>query len=284
MSLQVLDALNCPLAGVNLIEASAGTGKTWTIAALYLRLLLEDVDGEAPPGIDSLLVVTYTKAATAELRERLRQQLSDFLAVLQGEPTNNPFLQALADRFAPGSGRDLAIQRLQAAISGFDAAAIYTIHGFCQRVLTDAAFESGQTFAAELVSDDDRLLVEVVDDFWRQRVVTSPLLSQVLAEAGETPDGWLAEIRPWLAKPYLQVVQPVRTICSRPCSRWNSTGTRWPPTRPPCRPGLICCWLPRASRPPATARPSWNAAWTSCSSGWPSRTACPFSARTPSNS
>ena len=208
MSLQVLDALNCPLAGVNLIEASAGTGKTWTIAALYLRLLLEDVDGEAPPGIDSLLVVTYTKAATAELRERLRQQLSDFLEVLQDKPTGNPFLQALAARFAPGSGRELAMQRLQAAISGFDAAAIYTIHGFCQRVLTDAAFESGQTFAAELVSDDDRLLVEVVDDFWRQRVVTSPLLSQVLAEAGETPDGWLAEIRPWLAKPYLQLVQP----------------------------------------------------------------------------
>ena len=138
MSLQVLDALNCPLAGVNLIEASAGTGKTWTIAALYLRLLLEDVDGEAPPGIDSLLVVTYTKAATAELRERLRQQLSDFLEVLQDQPTNNPFLQALAARFAPGSVRELAMQRLQAAISGFDAAAIYTIHGFCQRVLTDA--------------------------------------------------------------------------------------------------------------------------------------------------
>jgi exodeoxyribonuclease V beta subunit len=198
MSLQALDALNCPLAGVNLIEASAGTGKTWTIAALYLRLLLEDVDGEAPPGIDSLLVVTYTKAATAELRERLRQQLSDFLAVLQGEPTNNPFLQALADRFAPGSGRDLAVQRLQAAISGFDAAAIYTIHGFCQRVLTDAAFESGQTFAAELVSDDDRLLVEVVDDFWRQRVVTSPLLSQVLAEAGKRRmAGWRKSAPGW---------------------------------------------------------------------------------------
>ena len=208
MSLQALDALNCPLAGVNLIEASAGTGKTWTIAALYLRLLLEEVNGEAPPSIDSLLVVTYTKAATAELRERLRQQLSEFVEVLQGKQAGNAFLQALAARFAPGRVRDLALQRLQGAISGFDAAAIYTIHGFCQRVLTDAAFESGQTFAAELVSDDDRLLVEVVDDFWRQRVVSSPLLSQVLAEAGETPDGWLAEIRPWLAKPYLQVVQP----------------------------------------------------------------------------
>ena len=208
MSMQVLDALNCPLAGVNLIEASAGTGKTWTIAALYLRLLLEEVNGEAPPGIDRLLVVTYTKAATAELRERLRQQLADFLEVLQHKQPGNPFLQALAQRFPAGQVRDLAMLRLQEAISGFDAAAIYTIHGFCQRVLTDAAFESGQTFAAELVSDDDRLLVEVVDDFWRRRVVTSPLLSQVLAEAGETPDGWLMEIRPWLAKPYLQVVAP----------------------------------------------------------------------------
>jgi exodeoxyribonuclease V beta subunit len=210
MSLQVLNALECPLAGVNLIEASAGTGKTWTIAALYLRLLLEEVNGEAPPGIDSLLVVTYTKAATAELRERLRQQLTDFLEVLQGRQQGSDFLQALAQRFAPGAARDLAVLRLQEAITGFDGAAIYTIHGFCQRVLTDAAFESGQTFAAELVSDDDRLLVEVVDDFWRRRVVTSPLLSQVLAEAGETPDGWLAEIRPWLAKPYLQMVMPVQ--------------------------------------------------------------------------
>ncbi|MBV8681029.1 MAG: UvrD-helicase domain-containing protein, partial [Aquitalea sp.] len=94
MSMQVLDALNCPLAGVNLIEASAGTGKTWTIAALYLRLLLEEVNGEAPPGIDRLLVVTYTKAATAELRERLRQQLADFLEVLQHKQPGNPFLQA----------------------------------------------------------------------------------------------------------------------------------------------------------------------------------------------
>ena len=208
MSLQVLNALDCPLAGVNLIEASAGTGKTWTIAALYLRLLLEEVAGEAPPGIDRLLVVTYTRAATAELRERLRRQLSDFLQVLQGEQLGNDFLQQLAQRFPAGAARDLAMLRLQEAISGFDAAAIYTIHGFCQRVLTDAAFESGQTFAAELVSDDDRLLVEVVDDFWRRRVVTSPLLSQVLAESGETPDGWLTEIRPWLAKPYLQMVAP----------------------------------------------------------------------------
>ncbi|MPQ72339.1 AAA family ATPase, partial [Pseudomonas sp. MWU12-2323] len=66
--------------GVNLIEASAGTGKTWTIAALFARLLLEDSDGQPPPTIDRLLVVTYTKAATAELRERLRRRLGEMLA------------------------------------------------------------------------------------------------------------------------------------------------------------------------------------------------------------
>ncbi len=81
-----LDALNCPLSGINLIEASAGTGKTWTIAALYTRLLLEDApDGTPPPTLDRLLVVTYTKAATAELRERLRRRLVELWQLLDGQ-------------------------------------------------------------------------------------------------------------------------------------------------------------------------------------------------------
>nr|WP_199066526.1 exodeoxyribonuclease V subunit beta [Chromobacterium sp. ASV5] len=206
--IQALDALHCPLSGINLIEASAGTGKTWTIAALFARLLLEESDGETPPTIDQLLVVTYTKAATAELRERLRRRLTELAAALAEEPCDDDFLLRLAERFPPGPARDLARQRLNAAITGFDAAAIYTIHGFCQRVLTDAAFESGQTFEAELVSDDDGRLAEIVDDFWRRRIVDDPLLSQVLVEQGETPDGWLAEIRPYLSKPYLRLRAP----------------------------------------------------------------------------
>lgn len=207
---QALDALNCPLTGINLIEASAGTGKTWTIAALFARLLLEERDGQPPPGIDQLLVVTYTKAATAELRERLRRRLSELAQTLagDGDPGGDPFLPALAARFPPGPVRTLALQRLNAAITGFDAAAIYTIHGFCQRVLTDAAFESSQTFEAELVSDDEDRLVEIVDDFWRRRVVDDPLLAQVLVDNGETPDAWLAEVRPYLSKPYLRMRAP----------------------------------------------------------------------------
>ncbi|MDF0607179.1 exodeoxyribonuclease V subunit beta [Neisseriaceae bacterium TC5R-5] len=206
---QPLDALHCPLQGINLIEASAGTGKTWTIAALFARLLLEEVQGQTPPTIDQLLVVTYTRAATAELRDRLRLRLSELAQVLAEEqPVDEPFLQALAARFPPGPVRDLAQQRLHAAITGFDTAAIYTIHGFCQRVLSDAAFASGQTFQAELLTDDSERLSEIVDDFWRQHVVNNPLLAQVLVDTQETPAAWLAEIKPYLSKPYLQHTMP----------------------------------------------------------------------------
>ncbi|WP_147693565.1 exodeoxyribonuclease V subunit beta [Vogesella mureinivorans] len=202
--MQALDALNCPLSGINLIEASAGTGKTWTIAALYTRLLLEDApDGTPPPTLDRLLVVTYTKAATAELRERLRRRLVELQQVLDGGATGDPFLQAMAHRLAAGD-MPLAQQRLRAAINDFDAAAIYTIHGFCQRVLTDAAFDSGQTFAAELATDNHADLQQLADDFWRTHIVAQPALAQVLAENGDTPDAWLAEVRPYLSKPYLR--------------------------------------------------------------------------------
>lgn len=199
-----LDALDCPLTGINLIEASAGTGKTWTIAALYCRLLLEEVNGREPPLVDAILVVTYTRAATAELRDRLRRRLEELLLVMQGLPANDPFLQALSERFADTVARERAIQRLTQALRGFDAAAIYTIHGFCQRVLTDAAFESGQPFQCEALDDDGAVLIGLVEDYWRERVVNQPVLAGLLAERGETPEAWLAEVRPWLARPYLK--------------------------------------------------------------------------------
>lgn len=206
-----LDALHCPLDGVNLIEASAGTGKTWTIAALYTRLLLEPGADGTVPGIDQVLVVTYTKAATAELRSRLRHRLRELQAVLDGAPCDDPFLAALAERHPAGPARARALARLNAAIVGFDTAAIYTIHGFCQRALTDAAFESGQSFSAELIQDDGERLLDAVVDFWRVRLCGDALLARTLEAAGETPESWLAEIRPHLAKPYLQLARPAPT-------------------------------------------------------------------------
>ena len=104
------------LSGTNLIEASAGTGKTYTLAELYLRLVLEQ-----NLTVDKILVVTYTRAATEELRDRLRQKLVDARdGLLDTQSTNK---------------RDF--HKLNLAIQSFDQAAIFTIHGFCQRVLTD---------------------------------------------------------------------------------------------------------------------------------------------------
>ncbi|NDV13232.1 exodeoxyribonuclease V subunit beta [Crenobacter caeni] len=203
-----LDAANCPLSGVNLIEASAGTGKTWTIAALFVRLLLE---GETPPTVDEVLVVTYTKAATAELRGRLRARLVELRDCLEDDTlAADPLVSTLRARFA-GEARAQAIARLTAAIAGFDGAAIYTIHGFCQRVLREAAFESGQTFEAELVADDTLLLAELAGDFWRARVVNDAQLARLIAETGQTPEAWLAEVRPFLARPYLELAEPPKS-------------------------------------------------------------------------
>ncbi|MEE3287921.1 MAG: UvrD-helicase domain-containing protein, partial [Pseudomonadota bacterium] len=152
-----MDSYTVPLRGSNLVEAAAGTGKTWTIAALYLRLVLEkDI------AVGNILVVTYTHAATRELRQRIRSRLVEALqACRQGNAGVDPL-------FAAHSDMDLVERRLQRAVVDFDEAAIFTIHGFCRRVLAESAFESALPFESELLTDEREILVEVVDDFWRR--------------------------------------------------------------------------------------------------------------------
>lgn len=197
-----LNILDCPLSGATLIEASAGTGKTWSLVALYLRLLAEPSPSRSVPSVDKILVVTYTRAATAELRIRLRQGLDALLQALFGSQTGDPILVAITERLDTQQ-RSQAIARVLAALRDFDTAAIYTIHGFCQRVLEDSAFESGQSFMVKAQEDDRAWLLEVVDDFWRQSVVGDPWLAKILVIQKETPDKWLQEIRPYLSRPYL---------------------------------------------------------------------------------
>ncbi|HDP79940.1 MAG TPA: exodeoxyribonuclease V subunit beta, partial [Spirochaetes bacterium] len=152
-----------PLEGAHLLEASAGTGKTYTIADLYLRLILEkDLT------VDRVLVVTFTNAATGELRERLRSRLKGAFQALSGGPIEDAMPRELYEKFQ-GAEREAALVRLRRAINFFDAAAVYTIHGFCRRMLLENAFESGHLFDTDLVSDQSALLAEVVEDFWRRR-------------------------------------------------------------------------------------------------------------------
>ena len=164
MTIRILDHAAVPLSGMNLIEASAGTGKTYAISSLYLRLLVEK---ELRP--EQILVVTFTEAATQELRARIRRRIREALDVFRGEETEDEFLVKLRDRAdVVGSTEQVAVL-LEAALAEFDMASIFTIHGFCLRALQDHAFESGALYDTELMTDQSALAGQVIDDFWRER-------------------------------------------------------------------------------------------------------------------
>lgn len=192
MQTHLFDPVNTPLAkGVNLIEASAGTGKTYAIAMLVLRFVVEQ--GIA---IDQLLVVTFTKAATEELKERVRQRLADAKRALVGNTDRvdgnvADWLSALA------LDPELIRQRLDLALLNIDSAGIFTIHGFCQRVLKEHALESGQLFDAELTGELALIKQACADDFWRRQIYRRPLWeTAVLTADYKTPDDLLASVDP----------------------------------------------------------------------------------------
>ena len=158
------DLRNGPLSGQNLIEASAGTGKTFTISRLFLRLLLE-----RHLEVDQILVVTFTEAATNELNDRIQKVLMQTRAAFRGRPTEDQFIKSYVEHFETAH-RDRAEEWLEKAIQEFDEAAIFTIHKFCNRVLVESAFESGGLFDTELITEQTTLLKEIVEDFWRKNV------------------------------------------------------------------------------------------------------------------
>jgi exodeoxyribonuclease V beta subunit len=166
--------LSFPLHGSRLIEASAGTGKTWTIAALYLRLVLGHggPDGFARQLAPSeILVMTFTRAATRELSNRVRERLVQAAAWFRGEGEgDDSYLAQLADAYPTEAERSLAAHRLVLAAETMDEAAIFTIDAWCQRMLREHAFDSGSLFDEELVSDERALFEDAAHDYWRQHV------------------------------------------------------------------------------------------------------------------
>lgn len=189
-----IDLTSIPLAGTNLVEASAGTGKTYSLTGLYLRLLLEQAYLPA-----QILVLTFTNAATAELKERIRRRLLSAREGFAEGRSDDPLIRHL---LANLPDRQQVERRLTLALAEFDQAAIHTIHGYCQRVLTEHAFETSQPFEVELVPDQEARLQQIADDFWRTRLVELP--ERLLSQIG-SPEQLLAAVRPGLAKPYLAV-------------------------------------------------------------------------------
>lgn len=203
------DVLSCPLDGWTLVEASAGTGKTWNIGGLYLRFLLEK-----RLEVKDILVVTFTRAATDELRDRIRNRIAAALAYLEGRgiSTGDEFASALLERlFAEGRTREDMAGILRLAFCSFDQAAIFTIHSFCQRALALSAFSSGQAFAVKAETDDSELVQEAVNDFWRRHVAGgrfSPAFSGWLEQKRFTPDRLATQLRQHLKKPLATVKWP----------------------------------------------------------------------------
>ncbi|CDG82517.1 exodeoxyribonuclease V subunit beta [Janthinobacterium agaricidamnosum] len=174
MSSQLLQPLSFPLHGSRLIEASAGTGKTWTIAALYVRLVLGHggAQGFTRPLLPAdILVMTFTRAATRELSNRVRQRLVEAAAYFRGEASRgDDYLDALLESYPDYSERQKAAHRLMLAAETMDEAAIFTIDAWCQRMLREHAFDSGSLFDEELVSDEQALFEDAAHDYWRQQV------------------------------------------------------------------------------------------------------------------
>lgn len=176
-NITTLAPLSFPLNGSHLIEASAGTGKTFTIAMLYVRLILGHKHEESafklgaltPPQI---LVVTFTDAATKELRDRIRARLAEAARYFRADPKtmempkDTDLLYELRSEYTKDNW-PLCARRLELAAEWMDEAAVSTIHGWCNRMLREHAFDSLSLFNQNLETDQSELLAEVVRDYWR---------------------------------------------------------------------------------------------------------------------
>ncbi len=205
-----LEPMTFPLHGARLIEASAGTGKTFTIAGLYLRLLLGHGSAETrhrvPLTVDQILVVTFTEAATAELRDRIRARIHDARIAFARGQSSDPVIQPLLNEF---DDHKQAAEILLQAERQMDEAAVYTIHGFCQRMLTQNAFESGSRFNNEFVTDESHLKAQVVADYWRRNFYPLPFtLAGEIRQLWSSPSALLSDISNYLTGAPLSLSVP----------------------------------------------------------------------------
>ena len=347
MSSRTLDPLRFPLWGSRLIEASAGTGKTWTIAALYLRLVLghgdeggdgdgdgsdhgrgdvdrdggrgdgdggngngngnadrdggrnegglsddgrndESSEGEGEgDGADGrtrygrpllpseILVMTFTRAATRELSDRIRSRLVEAARCFRGEAApdaGDPLLAGLLAAHPPGPARAAAAWRLAMAAEGMDDAAVHTIDAWCQRMLREHAFDSGCLFDEKLVADPKALLVQACRDYWRQHLYRLPAesLDRALAvwktvdalteDVGEllrhalpegSGEGSLAEVAERVSAERAAALARLKTGWSqraRDMQAWleaNLAGKNPPLKKTTLRAGTYSDWLPK---------------------------------------
>ncbi|MDX8406480.1 MAG: exodeoxyribonuclease V subunit beta [Mariprofundus sp.] len=209
--------LRMELNGFKLVEASAGTGKTYAIGNLYLRMLLEGCK------VSEILVVTFTTAATEELRGRIRLRIHQALKHLQDADADDLFLSCWTDSLRDDASKlEDAASQLKLALNSMDEAAIYTIHGFCQRALTEHAFNSRQPFDVEMITDDSEIWQAAIKDWWRIHAygldeTRLTLLSKALGGVDD-----LIKLEQPLRKPRVRLLPEINDSLDVLFARWQA--------------------------------------------------------------
>ena len=222
--MQPLDPYRMPLSGTRLLEASAGTGKTYTLTLLYLRLIVEQ-----GLSVDEILVVTFTRAATDELRTRIRSRLKEALDYFTLSGQND---KQLAE-FLKKVEHDTASQRLRDALVRMDEAAIFTIHSFCQRILLDNAFETGTPFTPEFLETEQPVQLQVMEDFWRNHFYnTTREMAGWVNQNWSNPGELLAELKSSLSLPQAVIIPQVTetelaALAADSQSLWDDICSLW---------------------------------------------------------
>jgi exodeoxyribonuclease V beta subunit len=195
---KILDSATIPLSGRHLIEASAGTGKTYNITRIYLRLLLEK-----KLNVQQILVMTFTKAATEELRGRIDEELRIAIRDWGSLGGNDAFFKLMENRFT----KEQAQKILKPALLELDEASIYTIHGFCSRALSSQSFVSGLAMDISMEADSSELLLESIRD-WLRKINQNTNDFTLLAERGwHQPEEFLKQFyRALTTSSYLETV------------------------------------------------------------------------------
>ena len=195
MSSTILNSVAVPLEGINLVEAAAGTGKTYNIQILVARLILE----KSLP-IDSIAVLSFTNEAAAELSNRIRKILDEILSLLENIPVQDPKqAQDIIEHdklIHPDTTTKERIALIRNALRDFDLARISTINGFCQKLLAEFAFESNIAFNSELKTDPDPIIIELLEDWMRSKFYDGKRRSELISALISTSD--IAELKRYI--------------------------------------------------------------------------------------
>ncbi len=202
------DAFNRPLDADLLIEASAGTGKTYALTTLVVRLIVEE-----RLRIDRLLIVTFTISAAGELRTRVRRLLQAARRAASGAHMDATSQAGQLRRgwLRCGTPDGDALRRLTRAVRDLDRANITTIHGFCQRTLVEFALHSGTPFSFEVSGADAMAVGDATRDFWRRRMVGEAVALLEYAKSNKFVQN--EDTTSWVAGHHAKA-QDIRGVCS----------------------------------------------------------------------